>query len=482
MSGCRPPCRCCWRRRRSTRQHSRRRPRVSGRRCGWSARRRTARSRSLAEANEIRVVFSEPMVTLGSIPARVTAPFFSVTPAIPGSFRWSGTTILIFTPDAEAAAAVRDQVRGDDRGDRHRGERPPAGAAASVQLHDADRQAAQHQLVPPRRTRRRADGRAAALQPAGSRRRRCCRTCAPSSSGTTGWSRRCPPKDSRTLKAIDPASIAAVQRQGRRDPRRRECDRAGDAAPDHRLGQEAIPAVTGPRRARNDDRRCRPRPGCACRCRRRRRRRRARRRRRRSRRTSSRPSRRSSSTASTARARVRPTSPTVCISARRCERRPMRRRCEPPTSPSPGQPVPVVQAEARGSRGTRGRARRGRVLHARGRRLRSAAAGADVRGDASIVAAFGRRPDARLHLGGLVENWHERAFTSFGDGHGVWERSGGTQLPFYARNFRTVTQWSQRVALPDLMPTILRLQRRRGATQRTAVQRGAGLGGPARGG
>ena len=31
---------------------------------------------SLAEANEIRVVFSEPMVTLGRIPAPVRAPFF----------------------------------------------------------------------------------------------------------------------------------------------------------------------------------------------------------------------------------------------------------------------------------------------------------------------------------------------------------------------------------------------------------------------
>ena len=26
---------------------------------------------------------------------------------------------------------------------------------------------------------------------------------------------------------------------------------------------------------------------------------------------------------------------------------------------------------------------------------------------------------------GIVENWHERAFTSFGDGHGVWETAGG---------------------------------------------------------
>ena len=54
---------------------------------------------TLAEANEIRVVFSEPMVTAGRIPARVLAPFFRVSPALPGTFRWSGTTILIFTPD-----------------------------------------------------------------------------------------------------------------------------------------------------------------------------------------------------------------------------------------------------------------------------------------------------------------------------------------------------------------------------------------------
>ena len=65
---------------------------------------------TLAEANEIRVVFSEPMVALGSVPARVTAPFFTVTPAIPGSFRWSGTTILDLHPRREAAAAVCDQV------------------------------------------------------------------------------------------------------------------------------------------------------------------------------------------------------------------------------------------------------------------------------------------------------------------------------------------------------------------------------------
>lgn len=54
---------------------------------------------TLQEANEIRVVFSEPMVTLGRIPNPATAPFFRITPAVSGTFRWSGTTTLIFTPD-----------------------------------------------------------------------------------------------------------------------------------------------------------------------------------------------------------------------------------------------------------------------------------------------------------------------------------------------------------------------------------------------
>jgi uncharacterized protein YfaS (alpha-2-macroglobulin family) len=54
---------------------------------------------NLAEANEIRVVFSEPMVALGKIPKVVAAPFFHITPTVSGTFRWSGTTTLIFTPD-----------------------------------------------------------------------------------------------------------------------------------------------------------------------------------------------------------------------------------------------------------------------------------------------------------------------------------------------------------------------------------------------
>lgn len=54
---------------------------------------------TLAEANEIRVVFSEPMVAVGKIPPNLVVPWFHITPALNGTFRWSGTTTLIFTPD-----------------------------------------------------------------------------------------------------------------------------------------------------------------------------------------------------------------------------------------------------------------------------------------------------------------------------------------------------------------------------------------------
>ena len=60
---------------------------------------------------------------------------------------------------------------------------------------------------------------------------------------------------------------------------------------------------------------------------------------------------------------------------------------------------------------------------------------------------------------GTIENWHDIAFTSFGDGHGVWEKDGGPQLPFSARNLVSVTQWLMRLAPADLMPRILALEK-----------------------
>ena len=62
----------------------------------------TGEIRQLQEANEIRIVFSEPMVALGRIPSNPTPAWVRIAPAIKGLWRWSGTTILIFTPDPTA--------------------------------------------------------------------------------------------------------------------------------------------------------------------------------------------------------------------------------------------------------------------------------------------------------------------------------------------------------------------------------------------
>lgn len=58
---------------------------------------------------------------------------------------------------------------------------------------------------------------------------------------------------------------------------------------------------------------------------------------------------------------------------------------------------------------------------------------------------------------GRVENWHRRAFASFGGGHGVWESGGGATLPFHTRNLRT-TQWLRPLRVDELMPTLRMLQ------------------------
>ena len=76
--------------------------------------------------------------------------------------------------------------------------------------------------------------------------------------------------------------------------------------------------------------------------------------------------------------------------------------------------------------------------------------------DASLAAGDGQTLGYRWT--GVVENWHDRAFTSFGDGHGVWETGGGP-LPFYSRNFVDVWQWASRLAPDQLMPTILMLDK-----------------------
>ena len=129
---------------------------------------------NLREANEIRIVFSEPMVALGRIPDPVTAPFVSIRPAIAGTFRWSGTTILIFTPDPSRKLpnATQYDVTVDTSAVAVSGRR--LATAVPFHVHDADRQTAGPRLVSQEQALRQPDGARAAIQPAGSisRRRR----------------------------------------------------------------------------------------------------------------------------------------------------------------------------------------------------------------------------------------------------------------------------------------------------------------------
>ncbi|HEX8154501.1 MAG TPA: MG2 domain-containing protein, partial [Thermoanaerobaculia bacterium] len=58
-----------------------------------------------------------------------------------------------------------------------------------------------------------------------------------------------------------------------------------------------------------------------------------------------------------------------------------------------------------------------------------------------------------------IENSNRSAFVSFGDGQGVWEATGGSVLPFHVRNYRTIKQWIAPLALEQLVPTLVRLQK-----------------------
>jgi hypothetical protein len=72
----------------------------------------TGELNQLSEANEVRVIFSEPMVALGRVPSNPTPAWIHITPVVKGLVRWSGTSVLVFTPDPSALPMA---LHGDDR-------------------------------------------------------------------------------------------------------------------------------------------------------------------------------------------------------------------------------------------------------------------------------------------------------------------------------------------------------------------------------
>jgi hypothetical protein len=69
----------------------------------------------LADADELRIVFSDPMIAIGSVPTGAAPPWIHITPEPAGSFYWTGTKTLQFSPASESPLpyATRYVVRVD---------------------------------------------------------------------------------------------------------------------------------------------------------------------------------------------------------------------------------------------------------------------------------------------------------------------------------------------------------------------------------
>jgi hypothetical protein len=407
---------------------------------------------TLEQANEIRIVFSEPMVTLGRIPQPVTAPFVHIEPALKGSFRWSGTTILIFTPDRadrprystayrvtvdRSARAVSgrqlaapyvftfttptvhvlriDHERLDGRADRP--------TLLLVRFNQAIQPDA---VVPHLRVRlqphdwpepmltQEAQARMAALDPVGLQEFRAkvaavdavARSSAPITvRRASRWdTKRFPPSPDllalETVTAVAPESwlqvtldTSAPSPEGRATP---TSEQSQTLELEHAFFVKGFRCTT----------QCDPSGYNAIEL---------------TRDASAATVQRATSVTDITGGRIAvvpaPTQP------------PQRREFEDETRyfsledlRFPTQPPVTTYA---------------------------------VRLDRSLEASDGQR--LGYPWNGIVETWHEMAFTSFGDGHGVWERSGGAQLPFFARNVQTIRQWVTSIAPADLMPRILAL-------------------------
>ena len=416
---------------------------------------------SLAEANEIRIVFSEPMVALGRIPAVVRPPYVTIAPAIPGAFRWSGTTILIFTPDAKTPLpfATRYDVTVDGsatavsgrtldtpytfgfttptvkllrtetyrRGGRAdapfvvmlRFNQPVEPAVVAAHLtarfdsHEWDRPSisaeVQQRLAAIDRTSlARFNAKVAATIAAASS------TAAVTLRLTNEWDKkRYPPGN--TLVVFETVTRIPSQSWVKLTLGAALKSPAGPATPGHvqeyTMKTEPALFVWG--------------FDCNATCD---------------------PDNRNplffhtpvrvSDFAKSLRLTDVTTGAGIDVA-----------KPDLPTTPTP------TTGWGRDSGGAL-------TLEDARYSAQPPATKYFVAIDAGLTSVDGQT--LGYTWAGTVENWHRTAFTSFGDGHGVWEASGGSVLPFYARNLFGVKQWAAPLATDDLMPTIQKLTPRFG--------------------
>jgi alpha-2-macroglobulin-like protein/MG2 domain-containing protein/Big-like domain-containing protein len=410
-----------------------------------------------AEAAEVRVVFSEPMVVLGRIPATVSAPFFHLAPAAPGSFRWSGTRTLVFTfadpahlpyatrydvtIDAAATSASGAVLgrpytfsfttptlrllqttwsRREGRYDRAvvlllRFNQPVSHATVDPHLTVSFQPHAFKPPAPPGDDVAPADP--AALQAFAARvaqaRESAARSAPVAVRPTAEWDKKTyPPADD--LLAFETAEAPPPEAWLRVAVGASARGVEGNATPgkvqDYTVQLEPALFVEGPR--------CRQ--GCD------------------------------------------PDDYNPLVLRGRVAVRALRRFVKVVDVTDPAHPRPLVPTARRAAaeedepeeEDPYDRASNV-TLDDLGFTLGPARTYA-VTVDAATTAADGQA------LGytwtGRIENWHQRAFTSFGAGHGVWEKAGGPRLPFYARNLTDVSQWLAPLAASDLMPAVRALQ------------------------
>ena len=404
---------------------------------------------SLAEANEIRIVFSEPMVALGRIPSVVRPPYVTIAPAIPGAFRWSGTTILIFTPDAKTplpyatrydvtvdatAAAVSGRTLGAPytfsfttptvkllrtdayrRGGRFdapyvvllRFNQPvdradvAAALAAKFESHSWDQPsisaAAQQRLaaIDPTSVDR-FNAKVAATSAAASS------TAPVTVRLTNDWDKkRFPPHP--TLVAFETVTRVPSQSWVKLTLGAALKSPAGPATPgrvqDYTLKAEPALFVWG--------------FDCTATCD---------------------PDNRN---------------PVAFHTPVRVSEFAKSLRITDVTTGTPTT-VPVPEPSTQTTWGRDSSA----YLTLEDARYNSQPPASTylVAIGAGLTSVDGQT--LGYTWAGQVENWHRTAFTSFGDGHGVWEASGGSVLPFYSRNLFDVKQWASPLKPDDLMPTI----------------------------
>jgi uncharacterized protein YfaS (alpha-2-macroglobulin family) len=410
---------------------------------------------SLAEANEIRVVFSEPMVALGRIPPVVTAPFFKISPAVRGTFRWSGTTILIFTPDHvdRLPYATRYTVTIDTTAKAISGRT----LAKPFQFDFTTPTVHLKQTHWYRKAMRYDSPLIIAL-----------RFNQPVKAADIAahlhltfqkhdWNVPDYPDDVLArLKKIDPAGLQRFQDKVAAAGRAAASTDALTFTLAQTWNKKDYPPapelvvfeVTSPVpteswvEVRVDD---------------------------------TVPSIQGKATPAKAQTFTVHAEPTFFVegfiyhSAVDPEyHNPMRFRGN--VSPrdlrglitaiditDPNNETPVAQKSGPLRRDSDMDRTQYLTLEDVGFASQPPARTYAVRIDPSFRARDGQ--SLGYPFLGIVENWHTSAFTSFGDGHGVWESTGGTQLPFHARNFTNVTQWVSPLKPGDLMPTLLMLQK-----------------------